>query len=388
MSWRIQKLGELCEINMGKTPSRNNPTYWNGDNPWVSISDLKGDRYISNTREGISDKGVSESGIKPVEKETLLYSFKLSIGKVAITKSRIYTNEAIVALPIKEKNKLDLNYLYWAVQNINLDGIGDKAVKGITLNKEKLKELPIPLPPFPIQLRIAEILDKADALRRNDQELLLKYDELAQAIFIDMFGDPVRNEKGWEVRPLFEKINSIRYGTGSPPKYSPNGIPFIRATNIKKGNIVKKDMVYVSESDARAIQKCFVNEGDLIVVRSGVNTGDCGLITKEYNRALAGYDLIIEMDHEYSRFYHYYINSKWGQDIIRPLSRRAAQPHLNSDQVNGLMLICPPKAIVAKFNTALINIASAKSNLEDLGRLNTDLFDSLLQRSFSGELVA
>jgi type I restriction enzyme S subunit len=172
MSWEKVRLEDICEINMGKTPSRSNATYWNGDLPWVSIADLKGDIFIRKTKECITKKSVVESGIKVVPENTLLYSFKLSIGKVAITASEIYTNEAIVALPIKNKEILDLKYLYWAVQMIELEGIGDKAVMGLTLNKEKLKNLVIPLPPLPIQKRIAEILDAADALRRKDQELL------------------------------------------------------------------------------------------------------------------------------------------------------------------------------------------------------------------------
>jgi type I restriction enzyme S subunit len=83
------------------------------------------------------------------------------------------------------------------------------------LTKSDLLEIEIPLPPLATQKRIAEILDAADALRRKDKELLKKYDELAQAIFIDMFGDPVKNEKGWEVE-ILKKITS-KIGSGATP---------------------------------------------------------------------------------------------------------------------------------------------------------------------------
>src|SRR5690606_9430785 len=94
-------------------------------------------------------------------------------------------------------------YLYYLCKTFNFLKL-DKSTTLPSLTKSDLLEIEIPLPPLPIQEKIAAILDKADALRRKDQELLKKYDELAQAIFIDMFGDPVKNEKGWEVKRLGE----------------------------------------------------------------------------------------------------------------------------------------------------------------------------------------
>jgi type I restriction enzyme S subunit len=110
--------------------------------------------------------------------------------------------------------KLDYKFLYFYLKSIETQiasqGNGS-TFSAITTSV--LKELQIPLPPLPIQKRIAEILDTADALRRKDEALLKKYDELAQAIFIDMFGDPVKNEKGWEVKKLGEVCHYIKDGT-------------------------------------------------------------------------------------------------------------------------------------------------------------------------------
>src|SRR5690606_28244855 len=101
----------------------------------------------------------------------------------------------------------------------------------------KLKNLEIPLQSLPIQEKIAAILDKADALRRKDQELLKKYDELAQAIFIDMFGDPVKNEKGWEVKRLEDVCSKITDGTHHSPKNTSTGFKYITAKHIKNCNL-------------------------------------------------------------------------------------------------------------------------------------------------------
>jgi type I restriction enzyme S subunit len=114
---------------------------------------------------------------------------------------------------IRVGKKLDYKFLYFYLKSIETQiasqGNGS-TFSAITTSV--LKELQIPLPPLPIQKRIAEILDTADALRRKDEALLKKYDELAQAIFIDMFGDPVKNEKGWEVKKLGEVCHYIKDG--------------------------------------------------------------------------------------------------------------------------------------------------------------------------------
>jgi len=101
---------------------------------------------------------------------TVVLSFKLSIGKVSVTKIDTYTNEAIAALPVLQPENLDSNFLFWTLRSIRLDEEVDVAAKGKTLNKEKLQRLQIPIPPLDEQKRIAAVLDKADALRRQRQE--------------------------------------------------------------------------------------------------------------------------------------------------------------------------------------------------------------------------
>lgn len=167
------RLEDICEIDMGKTPSRSNPKYWGIGHSWVSIADLsnsRDERLIANTKEQITMLAVKESGIKMVPKNTLLYSFKLAIGKVAISAKPLFTNEAIEALPIKNPDEVATEYLSHAIQKIDLSSVGDKAVKGITLNKDRLKLLQIP--PLATPKHIASILGKADAVRQQNRQLL------------------------------------------------------------------------------------------------------------------------------------------------------------------------------------------------------------------------
>jgi type I restriction enzyme S subunit len=203
-----------------------------------------------------------------------------------------------------------------------------------------------------------------------------------------MFGDPVTNPKGWEVVEFQEIFDSIRYGTGSPPEYSENGIPFIRATNIKGGTIFEKELKYISRKAAKDIEKCKIKFGDLLIVRSGVNSGDAAMIPVSHDKSYAGYDLIVELPFEWAIFMNHYINSRQGQHLIKPLTRRAAQPHLNAEQVSKLKIIKPNIEHLTHFRSYWEKYTNEQNIfLENINTLDT-LFHSLQQRAFRGELSA
>ena len=180
------KLGDIFTLQMGKTPARNNADYWkNGTNNWVSISDIgKDSKFIYTTKESISDKAVIESGIKIVPQNTIIMSFKLSIGKTAITTSPIYTNEAIMAFIPKNEISCDLSFLYHLFTNKDWTEGLNKAVKGTTLNKASLSLTRIPFPSITEQKRISTNLDRIFTLIGKRKQQLSKLDELAKSRFI------------------------------------------------------------------------------------------------------------------------------------------------------------------------------------------------------------
>ena len=153
--WPTVKLGDICEIKIGGTPHRNRQEFWrDGRNLWLSIAEMDGN-IITDTKEKINDLGVENSNAKLVKKGTTLLSFKLSIGKTAITGRDLYTNEAIAALSPKDKLTVLDGYLF-AVFNaryIDLDNVGWKAF-GKSLNSRNLREIEIPLPPIDVQREI------------------------------------------------------------------------------------------------------------------------------------------------------------------------------------------------------------------------------------------
>lgn len=165
----IITLGELCHPPLlGGTPPRDNPECWNGNHLWVKIYDMNKPE-ITDTEEKITDKGVSKSSVKKIPKGTLLFSFKLTVGKVAIAGKDLYTNEAIVGLiPKKDKEKLT-KYLYFVLPTIDFTPYAQRATKGSTLNSDSILDIEVP---FPNEEKRDKIIEECEKRVREEEKLI------------------------------------------------------------------------------------------------------------------------------------------------------------------------------------------------------------------------
>ena len=237
--WEYKKLevdnlpiGDVFDIFMGRTPSRDDLSFWeDGNHEWVSIGDMGTTKYISDTKEKVSDKACSNMRLVP--KDTVIMSFKLSIGKVAITEIPLYTNEAIMAFPPKSGYNISPNYLYYHLQAYKWQS-ANRAVMGKTLNKAVISSSRITIPDVETQQRIVAELDCLNGMIALKQEQLKELDKLAQSIFYDMFGDPVENERGWKMCFLKDATTNITDGDHMPPPKSETGVPFVTISNVDK----------------------------------------------------------------------------------------------------------------------------------------------------------
>lgn len=213
----MAKLGDVFNLQMGKTPSRANTEYWaSGTNAWVSIADLSSyEKYVEDTKEKITDLAVQESGIKLVPADTVIMSFKLSLGKTAITKDPVYTNEAIMAFLPTGKYDICTDYFFHLFSGRDWSKGTNRAVMGITLNKVTLSNMEIDVPPLEEQRCIAALLDKVTDLIAKRRAQLDKLDLLVKARFVEMFGDPIQNTHMLPVMPL-GKAFFLKAGTTTP----------------------------------------------------------------------------------------------------------------------------------------------------------------------------
>ena len=279
------KLSQAFDLQMGKTPSRNNAAYWNGDKKWVSIADIgNSGKYISDTKECITDKGIRESGIKAVPKETVIMSFKLSIGKTAITAEELYTNEAIMAFIDRGVYEIDPTYFYHLCCGKNWTAGTNKAVMGLTLNKATISEIEISLPDIAEQREIAAKLDRLDTVIA-DRQLQLDYlDQLVKSRFIELFGDPVQNPFGWSTKPLLEMgycKNGMNFHTGdSGIEMHCLGVGDFKDYSVIDGT---EHLPTISLNEAPP-KESMLQDGDIVFVRSNGNKALVGRCLVVYPR--------------------------------------------------------------------------------------------------------
>lgn len=265
------KLSDIFDLQMGKTPSRNNNTYWNdGEYDWISISDLGNyEKYVSSTKEKITELAIKETGIKKIPSNTLIMSFKLSVGKTAITKDEVYTNEAIMAFIPNNKYDVYTDYFYHLFSGKDWSKDTNRAVMGATLNKSTLGQIMIKIPPLEEQRKIAENLDKVSNLISKRKQQLEKLDLLVKSKFVEMFGDSKINSKKWLIKQL-QDISSV----GSSKRVfvdelQNSGIPFYRGTEIgalAENEKIKPELFITQEHyNALCEMSGFPKKGDLLM---------------------------------------------------------------------------------------------------------------------------
>ena len=268
--WEIKKLGEVCDIVGGSTPKTGEPSYWDGVHYWITPAELDGSKYISSTSRTITDEGVKSAHLQLLPSGTVLLSSRAPIGKVAITTTPMYCNQGFKNLVCSNMlyNEFAYWFLYYNTEYLNSLGTGATFKE---ISKRVVEQIPIPVPPREEQERIVTELDCLSGIIERKREQLRELDALAQSIFYQMFGDPITNEKGWELKKLGE-VCDVRDGTHDSPKYLDySDYILITSKNITNdGNIDFSTANYISKEDYDAINKrSYVESGDIIMAMIG-----------------------------------------------------------------------------------------------------------------------
>ena len=236
--WPVKTLGDICRIEMGRTPPRGDSKGWDKafktTNHWASIADLTAcnGKVLTSTKERISDFAAKTTKVVPAG--TLMMSFKLSIGKLAFAGCDLYTNEAIAAFHLHEPSVIDSDFLYWALSVVDWSALtkGSEKVKGATMNKAKLNLLEIPVPPLDEQKRIVKLLDDATA---RVTELTACYEQArthTNNLFACALRDALEGSPDWPVRTLGE-ICELQRGHDLPtPERRDGNVPILGATGV------------------------------------------------------------------------------------------------------------------------------------------------------------
>lgn len=382
-------LSELFTLQMGKTPSRDNSSYWKkSENNWISIADLTNSgKYISNTKETLSDSAVAESGIKKIPANTVIMSFKLSLGKVAITEKEMYSNEAIMAFIDKGVEKISPEYLYYLLRAKDWSKGTNKAVMGATLNKATLSTIKIQLHEYDNQLEIVNMLNRVSSSIDFRKQQLTKLDELIKARFVEMFGDPKLNPYRFPCNSLSTYITFLTSGSrGWSQYFTDSGEYFITIKNVKNCKITLQDVQYVAPPDNAEAKRTKVQKNDLLISITA-DLGRTGVVTEE----IANHGAYINQhltcirlkDEQVNPLYvAYYMESDAGKEQFTAKNQSAVKAGLNFNAINSLKLMAPPLSLQNQFADFVAEVDKSKADVQKALDQTQLLFDSLMQQYF------
>ena len=333
------KLKDAFNLQMGKTPSRADLSMWGGNNKWISIADIgSAKKYISSTKECITDEGVTRSGIKVVPEGTVIMSFKLSIGKTAIVSEDMYTNEAIMAFIDNGTYCIDPNYLYHLCCGTDWTQGGNKAVMGLTLNKATLSEMEIELPTIEEQREIASILDQLDAIIEKRHDELNMIEQLVKSRFIELFGDLKSNPYNWECKNLLDVADIDTVMVSDYEKYA--DYPHIGIDSIEKNTGRLFGYRTIAE-DGVISGKYLFTEKHIIYSKIRPNLNKVALPDFDGLCSADAYPILPKENICLRIYLGYVMRSEFFLDYILPFSRRANMPKVNKEQLSGFVLPVP-----------------------------------------------
>jgi len=288
---------------------------------------------------------------------------------------------------IRAKSDIDKRYLFWFLfsnhLNQNTLRYQNKTTGIINLQLERyITEIQIPLPPLATQKRIAAILDAADALRRKDQALLQKYDELAQAIFVDMFGDPVNNEKGWECYPVINYCTCIVPGRDKPKSFT-GSIPWVTTDDLNHLGTTKssKKQIGLSQKEINQVNARIIPSNSVIMTC----VGELGIVSINTSDMVVNQQLHAFQCGKRINPYFLMYNLSFQKRYMIKMASSTTVPYMNKTVCNSIPIMCPPIDLQNRFELKIKNVNFQSSLI--INNESNNLFQSLLQKAFNAELV-
>lgn len=412
-NWTRIPVRRLFRIVNGSTPKAAVPEFWNGDIAWATPDDLGSlsTDTIYETSRYISRQGYESCGTLLVPAGSVLISTRAPIGHVAIAGVPICTNQGCRAL-VPTKADVDARYFYYqfiaARKHLDARGMGSTFTE---LGRDRLAEFDLANPPAFEQRAISAFLDRKtaqiDALIAAYERLMALLEEKRQAVITQAVTKgldptvPMKNSgvewlgevpEHWGVMPV-KRIAIIKYGLGEPPRLLEGGLLFIRATDIDNGRINMKNVQEVDPEDVPWSRDPQLRPGEILVVRSGAYTGDSAIVPDTLRGAIAGYDMVLSPSpkHSYPTFVSYVLQSnyvRFGQLEIARM--RAAQPHLNAEELGATLIALPPimeQALIAEYLMTQINaIEQVIACIGDALALTKEYRLSLITAAVTGQI--
>lgn len=395
--WAVRPLVECGRLLSGGTPSKATAAYWQGTIPWYSSKELKSFE-LSDSELHVSPEGATE-GSNRVPPGTVLFVVRgMSLAnefRVSRTLVEATFNQDVKA--VVPASDIDSRYLArclrWLEPKV-LAGTEESSHGTKRLPGQVFENLPVPVPPLAEQRRIADILDKADAIRRKRKEAIALTDELLRSALLGMFGDPVTNPKGWPVKALGELAEAAS-GVTKGKRYEGQEmvtLPYMRVANVQDGHLVLDEVktITVSEEDGRRYQ---LRVGDVLLTEGGdpdklgrgtVWRGEIPNCIHQNHifRVRPGSDVRPD-------YLSAIIGSERGKRyFFRAAKQTTGIATINMTQLKAFPVLLPPIELQDAYSAFIGRAATTRAKFESRGELVDHLFGSLVARAFSGSLEA
>ncbi|SRR6266478_5178274 len=394
VGWHRKQIGDVCEIVNGGTPKTGVPDYWDGQHPWITPAEM-GKRlspYVDNTERKITELGLQDSSAKMLPTSSVILSSRAPIGHLVINTVPMATNQGCKGLV--PRNGLQAKFLYYYLASIV--GLLNSLGTGATfkeLSGQKLKEVPVPVPPLPEQKRIVGILDeafngiataKANA-EKNLQNARALFDSHLQSVFSKR-GD------GWVEKTLGELCAKITDGEHLRPKVTTSGVPFLSAKDVLDRDVIFTDSLFVSKADAIKFRKrCNPEMGDILIVSRGATVGRTCVVKTRREFCLLGSVILLKVGaNSSSHFIAYALKSPEIRNQLMAVSEASAQQAIYLRDLKPLRIGCPSRTeqetIVSRLNALSAETRRLESIYQQKLAALEALKKSLLHQAFSGQL--
>lgn len=378
------KLGDICTIVTGSTPKTNIPEYWDGNIDWITPAELNEDSYfVGESNRKITEIAVRKTGLISFPKGTVIFSSRAPIGKVAIASKEMYCNQGFKNLICG--SRIYNEYLYWYLKgNISyLKSLG----RGATfkeISKKIIENVEMELPSLIEQKKIVCKLKKCHGIIQLRKKELQILDELVKARFIEMFGDPVKNEKGWPMVRLGE-LAEVKIGPfGSllhREDYIEGGHALINPSHIVDGKIIIDSKLTISDAKYEELASYIMHIGDVVLGRRG-EMGRCAVVDEEGYLCGTGSMILRSGKMMKPYFLQNIISSPSFRRIIEDKAVGVTMKNLNVPIVSELMIPKLPVNLQEQYLQLVEQSDKSKSVIQKSLDETQILFQSLMQEYF------
>ncbi|WP_261904052.1 restriction endonuclease subunit S [Vibrio fortis] len=394
MSWPIVTLGNLVDVKGGKRlPKGESYHQSETKHPYIRVTDFINGSVNIEGLEYISEETHNKIQRYTISKNDVYISIAGSIGivgKIPPSLDGANLTENAAKLVIKDDQLLDQDFLIRFLSTQGQDQIQSKkkATSQPKLALFRIEEIEVPLPPLEEQKRIAAILDKADAIRQKRKQAIDLADEFLRSVFLDMFGDPVTNPKGWEVEKLIDlvdKSRSISYGIVQRGAECDGGVPVVRISDFTTNEFIPNKIVRCAPNISEKYTRTILSGNELVISIRGT----VGRVAK-VPKSAKGWNVsrevaVIPLIDRYLRlFFKCLLLSSPIQRKLIDNVRGVAQSGISLEDLRNLDVIVPDLSKVEEFYS-IVELCQKSFRDEYVGE-KSHLFNSLSQKAFSGQL--